>query len=721
MENLNRVKLTIFTFLFLATFQVAPLHADPQIDSATQTSGSSEPVKLIFDTDMDSDCDDTGALAMLHALADNGDVDILAVMISSRNEYSASAADVINTYYGRGDIPIGQVQDGFHKNSLYTELLASQFEHDVTRDSCPDAVSLYRQILSQAADSSIVIATVGYLTNLEHLLKSEPDAHSPLNGHDLVVQKVKKYVCMGSRYPGRSDIGGLGGNFKPDPEAVDYVVNNWPTPIHFTGGGDFAWQCATGDRMDETPEYNPVRVAYKEFLAKNSWTKNYDPTRTKLHSADQIAVWVAVKGIAPFFTQVTYGYNFIYEDGSHEWMTDRDDPNQRYTSGFADGVTAEQVSEAFNDLMVQLPLGAHFYPNSRVGWLPFEAEFDAGISNPGLNATITDFSWNFGDGHTANGENVSHLYENAGSYKVDLTITTDKGDTFSRSDSLVVYDPTFSAVDYYGSALAFERIQENLWSTRMDNDNLTYYLSNADRDDDVDFPGFCFVKDTVFSDFTLTYTARTGEDLSENRSPDYRILFGVQDAENYTYIDMRKSGGRMMQYIDGDRSSLARLSAAMPDDQYHTVTIVKQGDALNAYLDGELLFSYTGPEMQVEGKLGFGSRSDAMYFDDIMISHQVTHVAQPKTNLPHAFALMQNYPNPFNPNTQIQFTLAQAGQIRLTVYNALGREVATLADGHYTAGLHSVTFDASTLSSSVYYYFLETANHQAVRKMLLIR
>jgi hypothetical protein len=362
MENLkNVVKPVIFTLLyksllFFITLNVAPLQASSQSQNRSTSKlspGLSEPVKLIFDTDMDSDCDDTGALAMLHALADNGDVDILAVMICSRNEHSASAADVINTYYGRGDIPIGQIQTGVHKNSLYTGLLASQFPHDAVRDSCPDAVSLYRQILSQASDSSIVIATVGYLSNLEDLLKSEPDEHSPLNGHDLVTQKVKKYVCMGSRYPGRTIIGG-GGNFEPDPEATDYVVNNWPTLIHFTGGGSFAWECATGDRMAETPEYNPVRVAYEEFLAQNGWTKNYDPTRTILHSADQIAVWVAVKGIDPFFTQVTHGYNFIYEDGSHEWMTDQDDLNQIYSSGFQNGVTGSQVSEAFNDLMVKL-------------------------------------------------------------------------------------------------------------------------------------------------------------------------------------------------------------------------------------------------------------------------------------------------------------------------------------------------------------------------------
>ncbi len=98
------------------------------------------------------------------------------------------------------------------------------------RSLCPP---LYRQILSYASDSSTV--SVGYLSNLKDLLKSEADQFSSLNGHDLVARNVKKYVCMVSRYPGHTVIGG--GNFGPDPEATDYVVHNWPTLTHFTGGG----------------------------------------------------------------------------------------------------------------------------------------------------------------------------------------------------------------------------------------------------------------------------------------------------------------------------------------------------------------------------------------------------------------------------------------------------------------------------------------------------
>src|SRR5262245_3773628 len=66
-----------------------------------------EPVRVIFDTDMDSDCDDAAALAMLHALADRGEAEILATPVSSRHAWSAPCVDAINTYFRRPDLPIG--------------------------------------------------------------------------------------------------------------------------------------------------------------------------------------------------------------------------------------------------------------------------------------------------------------------------------------------------------------------------------------------------------------------------------------------------------------------------------------------------------------------------------------------------------------------------------------------------------------------------------------
>ena len=92
-----------------------------------------------------------------------------------------------------------------------------------------------------------------------------------------------------------------------------------------------------------------------------------------------------------------------------------------------------------------------------------------------------------------------------------------------------------------------------------------------------------------------------------------------------------------------------------------------------------------------------------------------------KDELPVKFELSQNYPNPFNPSTNIQFALPEAAQVRLEVYNTLGQKVATVVDGMRSAGYHSVSFDASALSSGVYLYVITTPGHMETRKMMLIK
>ncbi len=88
---------------------------------------------------------------------------------------------------------------------------------------------------------------------------------------------------------------------------------------------------------------------------------------------------------------------------------------------------------------------------------------------------------------------------------------------------------------------------------------------------------------------------------------------------------------------------------------------------------------------------------------------------------PLEFALQQNTPNPFNPVTSIEFSLEKAGNTRLMVFDLMGRTVAVLADGNYTAGSHHVTFNAENLSSGVYVYRLEADGRSLERKMLFLK
>ncbi|GHU61146.1 hypothetical protein FACS1894123_00060 [Bacteroidia bacterium] len=164
------------------------------------------PVSVIFDTDMGPDIDDVGALTILHAMADSGEVRILATLASNQHEYSVPCIDLINTYYGRPDLPVGAPltvpNQGAWPVKNWTETFTAHFPHRMkaTADA-PDAVQVYRRILAGEPDTSVVVVTVGFLTNLAALLQSPPDQYSPLNGKQLVSQKVKHLVSMAGVFP----------------------------------------------------------------------------------------------------------------------------------------------------------------------------------------------------------------------------------------------------------------------------------------------------------------------------------------------------------------------------------------------------------------------------------------------------------------------------------------------------------------------------------------
>ncbi len=306
------------------------------------------PVKILFDTDMESDCDDAACLAMLHALADRGEIELLGTMISAKHPWSGPCTDAINTYYGRPDLPIGvpKGKAGFQQKSKYAEQIAQEFPHDCPPyEEAPDATKLYREILAEQPNQSVTILTVGDLTNLRYLIESDADEISSLNGRDLVRQKVAHWVCMGGRYPKDTDPGKFG-NFKPDAESTVKAIAAWPTPITFTGGGKFAGIVSTGKRLTELPEDNPVRRVYEIYFGGQAKDR---------HSADQIAVMVAARGTGKPWKLVTQGHNHIFPNGTHEWREEPNDPNQQYISALAENVDSQEVIESFNQLILHRP------------------------------------------------------------------------------------------------------------------------------------------------------------------------------------------------------------------------------------------------------------------------------------------------------------------------------------------------------------------------------
>lgn len=151
--------------------------------------------------------------------------------------------------------------------------------------------------------------------------------------------------------------------------------------------------------------------------------------------------------------------------------------------------------------------------------------------------------------------------------------------------------------------------------------------------------------------------------------------------------------------------------------------ITSQRLAVNGWLDlGD--FQYQAGEVGavLVSSLPGADTSQYLVADAVMLKRAVEVSGIKEISVvPEAFRLFQNYPNPFNPTTTIDYRLPVSGFVTLRVYDAIGRIVETLVDRVEAAGSHSVTFDASRMSSGVYFCRLNADGHSAVRKMLMIK
>ena len=197
------------------------------------------PVNLIFDTDIGNDVDDVLALGMIHALETRGECKLLAVTITKDHELAAPFVDAINTFYGRGDIPIGVCHSGVTNDQGKFLGLANKqddgkprFPHDLlSGKQAPSAVEVLRKTLA-AAEQPVVIAQVGFFTNLVSLLESKADAISPLAGPELIKAKVKFIAIMAGEFtkPDYKEY-----NVVKDIPSAKKLAGGWPTPIVWSG------------------------------------------------------------------------------------------------------------------------------------------------------------------------------------------------------------------------------------------------------------------------------------------------------------------------------------------------------------------------------------------------------------------------------------------------------------------------------------------------------
>jgi len=299
-------------------------------------------VPLIIDTDASFDVDDVVAICLAHALMDRGEVDIKAIVHDAGIPEGIGAVSVLNSFYGRDDIPLGAYKGSFGREpngggwvrGAYVDDLVNNWYSPVKDSSqVPDAVEVYRKVLSEAADRSIVISAIGFVTNIADLLRSGPDQYSDLNGVDLVGAKVKSIVWQGGWYP---PIHGFGhetynwdcgrGYYNTDgcDGESEYAINNMPSSVDMVYS-DIGDELYTGSSLSWCAgDENPCRAALIDQQGFGNGRCSWDGVvtlRAIRGTADSVGASEAGRGDGRA-TVSYWGANDWVDDGSsgHSWL-----------------------------------------------------------------------------------------------------------------------------------------------------------------------------------------------------------------------------------------------------------------------------------------------------------------------------------------------------------------------------------------------------------------
>lgn len=359
-----------------AALQLSYAASNPYADS---NPSPVPPINVIFDTDMWSDIDDALALAMLHALQDRHEIHLAAVTVSTADKWCASYVDLVNTFYGHPQVPIGLVRQGVDLATFqriypgirwpvtrYTELLSQERGHNgallyphrlIDGTKAPEAVALLRKTLAAQPDGSVVMIQVGYSTNLARLLDSAGDPTSALNGADLVRRKVRLLSVMAGNFAA-SAAGGPGPargapefNLESDVPSAQKLFVNWPTPIVASGfevGKALLYPAVSIERDFSYVAHHPISETYRTYVEETSgkWPHAH-PT------FDLTAVLYAVRPDRDYFSLSKPGRITVLDDGGSRFDEAESGPH-RYLI-LSEGQQARTL-EAMVMLVSQPPL-----------------------------------------------------------------------------------------------------------------------------------------------------------------------------------------------------------------------------------------------------------------------------------------------------------------------------------------------------------------------------
>lgn len=316
--------------------------------AATNTSAQAV-LPVIFETDMGNDVDDALALDMLYKYADNKKIKLLAINSNKNNISSPEFIDIMNTWYGYPDIPVGKVVNGANSENdaiNYTQVVRS-YEPAFKRTHADstgysNAVVLYRKLLAKAKDHAVIIISVGFSTNLAKLLDTKADEYSALSGRELISKKVKLLSVMAGNFEGKKM---KEYNVVKDVPAARKLFNEWPGKIvvsPFEVGEQVKYPATSIENDFQWAPHHPMVIAYKSYSKMPYDRQTWDLT----------SVLYAIEGEANYFSVSDPGTITVTDD---EFTTFAPSLTGKHFYLKINAAQAERVKARFVEIITSKP------------------------------------------------------------------------------------------------------------------------------------------------------------------------------------------------------------------------------------------------------------------------------------------------------------------------------------------------------------------------------
>ena len=293
---------------------------------------------VILDTDIGSSTDDLFTMEMAYRYEDEGRCKLLGIVVDREGEDYAALSDVMNTYFGHANVPIGLERNGIktprvfidYRNlyKLTTGKGEPMFKQTVSDYSTlPDGWKLYRQLLASQPDHSVSICSLGFVSCLTQLLASEPDDLSPLSGVELVRQKVKCLYLMAGVFTSSEE---PEYNFLQAPEFAKKFFELWPRDVDavfspMEVGNEIEYKPETVISDISRTDIHPIKQVYMNYNC-DTGQKMWDPM-TLIQAVEGDAMFsLSERGIVSLtskigtsFTPSATGNHRYQKPGSKAW------------------------------------------------------------------------------------------------------------------------------------------------------------------------------------------------------------------------------------------------------------------------------------------------------------------------------------------------------------------------------------------------------------------